>query len=436
MPTNEEVDDVIARNTSHGGGGEAGGLHESESIYYGSDGVPAGRSNGPTQSIIEQHKEAIRRSKEDNTTEQLAKSPSNFADARSEGRKSATDKEKSIKGQAIDEEPAPAPGQKPETKLLQTGPVEGIVSSRNMDMFRSASKELSMGRVHPLRYDASKRPRALVEDVRFSDQTYEVEESRGFPGLLTVYHLYTVDIYQTGLPLTNFVSLQFKGVTGDEPPARVGTQTGVADAKAVEREKSKDPADNLAVAAPGINIMQASVGLQSIRKSQDELKEAVDGKGLNPNRMPATLKVMSEKDTALTPREMLEQFRIKHIYHWRWVQWTQVLDLMNRRVHHLEQQEKLSKNKLAQTLGLNQGSYNKLQQVLSFHSLGANSVRNPVMQINGKQAVERNLPLKGNANVRPAQNIWLGRREYRFCIERTMQRSATGNKCAVEASAD
>lgn len=48
-----------------------------------------------------------------------------------------------------------------------------------------------------------------IQEVIFQNHCYEVEESRGFPGLLTVYHLYTAEIVQRGLPRDNFVSIQY-----------------------------------------------------------------------------------------------------------------------------------------------------------------------------------------------------------------------------------
>ena len=41
------------------------------------------------------------------------------------------------------------------------------------------------------------------------DHTIEVEESKSFRGLLTTYHLYTVDIVCTGCPVVDFNTLEF-----------------------------------------------------------------------------------------------------------------------------------------------------------------------------------------------------------------------------------
>merc|ERR1719277_2953288 len=48
-----------------------------------------------------------------------------------------------------------------------------------------------------------------VVDAFFVEHTIEIEESKSYPGLLTMYHLYTVDIVCTGLPATDFNTLEF-----------------------------------------------------------------------------------------------------------------------------------------------------------------------------------------------------------------------------------
>eukprot|EP00930_Biecheleria_cincta_P048033 TRINITY_DN33409_c0_g1_i1.p1 TRINITY_DN33409_c0_g1~~TRINITY_DN33409_c0_g1_i1.p1 ORF type:complete len:712 (-),score=118.54 TRINITY_DN33409_c0_g1_i1:136-2271(-) len=53
-----------------------------------------------------------------------------------------------------------------------------------------------------------KCPLTVVDEV-FVDHTVEIEASKSYPGLLTVYHLYTVDIICTGLPTLNFNTLEF-----------------------------------------------------------------------------------------------------------------------------------------------------------------------------------------------------------------------------------
>lgn len=48
-----------------------------------------------------------------------------------------------------------------------------------------------------------------VVKEHFVDHTIEIEESKSYPGLLTMYHLYTVDIVCTNLPSVDFNTLEF-----------------------------------------------------------------------------------------------------------------------------------------------------------------------------------------------------------------------------------
>lgn len=61
---------------------------------------------------------------------------------------------------------------------------------------------------------AYKCPLTVVDEV-FVDHTVEIEASKSYPGLLTVYHLYTVDIICTGLPTLNFNTLEFDAADKD-----------------------------------------------------------------------------------------------------------------------------------------------------------------------------------------------------------------------------
>jgi len=45
---------------------------------------------------------------------------------------------------------------------------------------------------------------------QFKDHRNEVEESPSYPGLWTMYHLYTMEVDCTGLPVANFASLDFR----------------------------------------------------------------------------------------------------------------------------------------------------------------------------------------------------------------------------------
>lgn len=49
-----------------------------------------------------------------------------------------------------------------------------------------------------------------VEECNLIDHTVEIEASKSYPGLVTVYHLYTVDIVCAGLPKVDFNTLEFE----------------------------------------------------------------------------------------------------------------------------------------------------------------------------------------------------------------------------------
>mmetsp|Transcript_1321 Transcript_1321/g.3253 ORF Transcript_1321/g.3253 Transcript_1321/m.3253 type:complete len:686 (+) Transcript_1321:128-2185(+) len=59
-------------------------------------------------------------------------------------------------------------------------------------------------------YDASYQCPLRVVDEEFVDHTVEIEASKSYPGLMTVYHLYTVDIICEGLPTVDFNTLEFE----------------------------------------------------------------------------------------------------------------------------------------------------------------------------------------------------------------------------------
>ncbi|CAK0888621.1 unnamed protein product [Prorocentrum cordatum] len=58
-------------------------------------------------------------------------------------------------------------------------------------------------------YDPSYVCPLNVEQEHFIDHTIEVEISKSFPGLLTMYHLYTVEIICSGLPGVDFNTLEY-----------------------------------------------------------------------------------------------------------------------------------------------------------------------------------------------------------------------------------
>jgi hypothetical protein len=57
-----------------------------------------------------------------------------------------------------------------------------------------------------------------VEKENFIDHTIEIEVSKSFPGLLTMYHLYTVEIVCSGLPGVDFNTLEYA------PPDKEGVR--------------------------------------------------------------------------------------------------------------------------------------------------------------------------------------------------------------------
>jgi len=56
-----------------------------------------------------------------------------------------------------------------------------------------------------------------VVSAQFIEHRSEVEESRSFKGMHTMYHLYTVDVRCTGLPLADFASLGFRRLDAASP---------------------------------------------------------------------------------------------------------------------------------------------------------------------------------------------------------------------------
>merc|ERR1712224_950536 len=61
----------------------------------------------------------------------------------------------------------------------------------------------------PVEYDPNYVCPLEVVDEKFVEHTIEIEVSKSYPGLLTMYHLYTVDIVCTGLPVVDFNTLEF-----------------------------------------------------------------------------------------------------------------------------------------------------------------------------------------------------------------------------------
>ena len=62
----------------------------------------------------------------------------------------------------------------------------------------------------PPKYDPEYACPLDVVDEVFVDHTVEIETSKSYPGLMTMYHLYTVEIICTGLPKVDFNTLEFE----------------------------------------------------------------------------------------------------------------------------------------------------------------------------------------------------------------------------------
>lgn len=78
------------------------------------------------------------------------------------------------------------------------------------EMHEVVEAEFAIGpSVPPPQFNPNYRSPIKVEREHFVDYTVEIESSKSFPGLLTVYHLYTVDIVCSGLPDVDFNTLEF-----------------------------------------------------------------------------------------------------------------------------------------------------------------------------------------------------------------------------------
>jgi len=78
------------------------------------------------------------------------------------------------------------------------------------EMQRLVPSDFQIGEGTPApKYDPNYKCPLHVEDEVFRDHIIEVETSKSYPGLLTMYHLYTVDIICKGLPEVDFNTLEF-----------------------------------------------------------------------------------------------------------------------------------------------------------------------------------------------------------------------------------
>mmetsp|Transcript_74015 Transcript_74015/g.176175 ORF Transcript_74015/g.176175 Transcript_74015/m.176175 type:complete len:652 (-) Transcript_74015:154-2109(-) len=78
------------------------------------------------------------------------------------------------------------------------------------EMQRLVPSDFQIGEGTPApKYDPNYKCPLTVEDEVFRDHIIEIETSKSYPGLLTMYHLYTVDIICKGLPEVDFNTLEF-----------------------------------------------------------------------------------------------------------------------------------------------------------------------------------------------------------------------------------
>jgi len=82
------------------------------------------------------------------------------------------------------------------------------VTEEEMQRLVEAEFMLRSGDAPPA-FDPSYSCPLTVTGANYIDHTIELENSKSYPGLLTMYHLYTVDIVCTGLPSVAFNTLEF-----------------------------------------------------------------------------------------------------------------------------------------------------------------------------------------------------------------------------------
>jgi len=86
---------------------------------------------------------------------------------------------------------------------------ERAVTEEEMQRIVDASTRIVPHRPAPV-YDPEYVCPLTVVHQEFVDHTVEIEHSKSYPGLLTAYHLYTVDIVCEGLPAVDFNTLEFE----------------------------------------------------------------------------------------------------------------------------------------------------------------------------------------------------------------------------------
>merc|ERR1740121_2183963 len=83
------------------------------------------------------------------------------------------------------------------------------VTEEEMQRCCDCETRIGPGQPAPV-YDASYKCPLNVVREEFVDHMVEIEASKSYPGLVTAYHLYTVDIVCSGLPSVDFNTLEFE----------------------------------------------------------------------------------------------------------------------------------------------------------------------------------------------------------------------------------
>ncbi|CAD7964207.1 unnamed protein product [Amoebophrya sp. A25] len=282
-------------------------------------------------------------------------------------------------------------GEHKEATVMKTGSTTSAISTPQRSGQRRCYK--------------NQRDTVKLSRVELLTKTYEVEQSRGFPGLLTVYHLYTAEVHQTGLPTKDFVSVQHSAehaglvlsssyIDGLASPGREQGQhadvrtDGVADEE--QQGATGGNKKSSATSSGVINKRPASQGshgtastpLQSLLNFAGLGSKSLCNPAAPASNSPSKLngraveEQCANKTTSMTSRVSEEEASrslggatqlhfhtareasqrrlslsaVQRIYCWKWVTWPQVLDIVNRRVHHLETCSKLHDTGLTKSL--------------------------------------------------------------------------------------
>jgi hypothetical protein len=94
---------------------------------------------------------------------------------------------------------------------------ERAVTEEEMARVVESATKIGPGRPAPT-FDPNYICPLKVVDEKFVDHIIEVEVSKSYPGLLTMYHLYTVEIICSGLPIVDLNTLEF------DHPDKTGTR--------------------------------------------------------------------------------------------------------------------------------------------------------------------------------------------------------------------